>query len=162
MSRLDRFLLSGEWCLTWPNCTQVVRMRGLSDHCPLVLAAVRMRRTGDPVPRGYVGKMFLGTICLCVKSGIHSSLTAGENLPSRIESLKDRLAARDEKGGEEVLSESELAELHGVSSDIHSLSRLNASICLWVAFIKFWRRYEPVAEGVKTQEGGRRLNCVLR
>ncbi|MCI41399.1 endonuclease/exonuclease/phosphatase family protein, partial [Trifolium medium] len=39
MSRLDRFLLSGEWCLTWPNCTQVARMRGLSDHCPLVLAA---------------------------------------------------------------------------------------------------------------------------
>ncbi|GAU10900.1 hypothetical protein TSUD_426720, partial [Trifolium subterraneum] len=38
MNRLDRFLLSGEWCLTWPNCTQVARMRGLSDHCPLVLA----------------------------------------------------------------------------------------------------------------------------
>ncbi|PNX71795.1 cysteine-rich receptor-like protein kinase, partial [Trifolium pratense] len=38
MSRLDRFLLSGEWCLTWPNCTRVSRMRGLSDHCPLVLA----------------------------------------------------------------------------------------------------------------------------
>ncbi|GAU39714.1 hypothetical protein TSUD_275090 [Trifolium subterraneum] len=39
MSRLDRFLLSGEWCLTWPNCTQVARLRGLSDHCPLILAA---------------------------------------------------------------------------------------------------------------------------
>ncbi|PNX62136.1 cysteine-rich receptor-like protein kinase, partial [Trifolium pratense] len=35
----------------------------------------------------------------------------------------------DEKGGEEVLTESELAEFYGVSSDIHSLSRLNASIC---------------------------------
>ncbi|GAU51586.1 hypothetical protein TSUD_414300 [Trifolium subterraneum] len=39
MSRLDKFLLSGDWCLTWPNCTQVARMRGLSDHCPLVLCA---------------------------------------------------------------------------------------------------------------------------
>ncbi|PNX97250.1 cysteine-rich receptor-like protein kinase, partial [Trifolium pratense] len=39
MSRLDRFLLSGDWCLSWPNYTQVARMRGLSDHCPLVLAA---------------------------------------------------------------------------------------------------------------------------
>ncbi|PNX63123.1 cysteine-rich receptor-like protein kinase, partial [Trifolium pratense] len=30
---------------------------------------------------------------------------------------------------EEDLSESELAEFHGVLSDVHSLSRLNASIC---------------------------------
>ncbi|GAU35285.1 hypothetical protein TSUD_274870 [Trifolium subterraneum] len=39
MSRLDRFLLSGEWCLSWPNCSQIARMRGLSDHCPLILVA---------------------------------------------------------------------------------------------------------------------------
>jgi exonuclease III len=39
MSRLDRFLLSEEWCLEWPNCKQVARMRGLSDHCALVLSA---------------------------------------------------------------------------------------------------------------------------
>ncbi|MCI39081.1 endonuclease/exonuclease/phosphatase family protein, partial [Trifolium medium] len=47
---------------------------------------------------------------------------------SRIESLKDRLAALDEKGGEGVLSEDEVLELHGVTSDIHSLSGLNDSI----------------------------------
>ncbi|MCH95720.1 endonuclease/exonuclease/phosphatase family protein [Trifolium medium] len=39
MSRLDRFLVSEEWCLTWPNCIQVALLRGLSDHCPLVLVA---------------------------------------------------------------------------------------------------------------------------
>jgi hypothetical protein len=39
MSRLDRFLLSTEWCLTWPKCTHVARIRGLSDHCPIVLVA---------------------------------------------------------------------------------------------------------------------------
>jgi exonuclease III len=38
MSRLDRFLLSEEWCLVWPNCQQVARLRGLSDHCALVLS----------------------------------------------------------------------------------------------------------------------------
>ncbi|MCI22802.1 endonuclease/exonuclease/phosphatase family protein, partial [Trifolium medium] len=38
MSRLDRFLLSDEWCLTWPNSKQMARLRGLSDHCPLVLS----------------------------------------------------------------------------------------------------------------------------
>ncbi|MCI58612.1 endonuclease/exonuclease/phosphatase family protein, partial [Trifolium medium] len=37
MSRLDRFLLSEEWCLTWPNCVQVAQLRDLSDHCPLIL-----------------------------------------------------------------------------------------------------------------------------
>jgi len=37
MSRLDRFLLSEEWCLEWPNCVQVTLLRGLLDHCPLVL-----------------------------------------------------------------------------------------------------------------------------
>jgi hypothetical protein len=39
MSRLDRFLLSGEWCMDWPNCKQEARWRGLSDHCALVLSA---------------------------------------------------------------------------------------------------------------------------
>jgi hypothetical protein len=38
MSRLDRFLLSYEWCLAWPNCKQVACLRGLSDHCALVLS----------------------------------------------------------------------------------------------------------------------------
>lgn len=37
MSRLDRFLLSARWCLSWPNSIQVAHQRGLSDHVPLVL-----------------------------------------------------------------------------------------------------------------------------
>ncbi|MCI54935.1 cysteine-rich receptor-like protein kinase, partial [Trifolium medium] len=52
-----------------------------------------------------------------------------QNLPSRIEYLKGQLSALDQKGEEENLSEAKLVELHGVTSDIHSLSRLNASIC---------------------------------
>jgi hypothetical protein len=39
MSRLDRFLLSEEWCLSWSNCTQAAQLRGISDHCPLILSA---------------------------------------------------------------------------------------------------------------------------
>jgi exonuclease III len=38
MSRLDRFLISEEWCLDWPNSKQTARLRGLSDHCALVLS----------------------------------------------------------------------------------------------------------------------------
>jgi len=37
MSRLDRFLLSECWCLTWPNCFQMASARGLSDHCLFIL-----------------------------------------------------------------------------------------------------------------------------
>jgi hypothetical protein len=36
MSRLDMFLLSDNWCLTW--CIQVAQIRGLSDHCPILLS----------------------------------------------------------------------------------------------------------------------------
>ncbi|GAU49838.1 hypothetical protein TSUD_408070 [Trifolium subterraneum] len=59
MSRLYRFLLSKEWCQAWPNCLQVAKMRGLSDHCPLVLSAdeedwgprpSRMLKCGKDVP----------------------------------------------------------------------------------------------------------------
>jgi len=37
MSRLDRFSLSLNWCVTWPNCIQLAKQRGLSDHVPLIL-----------------------------------------------------------------------------------------------------------------------------
>ncbi|GAU28487.1 hypothetical protein TSUD_294900 [Trifolium subterraneum] len=37
MIRIDRFLLSEDWCLVWPNCVQHAQLRGLSDHCPLSL-----------------------------------------------------------------------------------------------------------------------------
>jgi hypothetical protein len=52
-----------------------------------------------------------------------------QNLPSRIDSLKARLAILDARAEEEDLSEAELEDSHGILSDIHSLSRLNASIC---------------------------------
>jgi hypothetical protein len=51
-----------------------------------------------------------------------------QNLSSRIDSLKDRLSTLDLNGEEDTLSEAELEELHGLTSDIHSLSRRQASI----------------------------------
>ncbi|MCI38654.1 cysteine-rich receptor-like protein kinase, partial [Trifolium medium] len=119
-------------------------MRGLSDHCPLVLAASeedwgprpsRMLKCWKDVPGynlfvknkwnsfqvdgwgGYVLKEKFKMIKSALKEW-HMSHT--QNLPSQIESLKDRLAALDEKGEEEDLSDAELTELHGVASDIHS------------------------------------------
>jgi hypothetical protein len=52
-----------------------------------------------------------------------------QNLPGRIDSLKARLSVLDAKGEAEALSEADLEDFHGISSDIHSLSQLNASIC---------------------------------
>ncbi|XP_024636355.1 uncharacterized protein [Medicago truncatula] len=52
-----------------------------------------------------------------------------QNLPRKILDLKERLATLDGKGEVEVLTEEDCAELLGVSSKLHSLSRLNTSIC---------------------------------
>jgi hypothetical protein len=52
-----------------------------------------------------------------------------QNLPSRIDTLKARLSVLDANGELEALSEDELEDFHGISSDIHALSQLNASIC---------------------------------
>lgn len=37
MSRLDRFLVSDEWLLAWPNLVQRGLKRSISDHCPILL-----------------------------------------------------------------------------------------------------------------------------
>ncbi|PNX60241.1 cysteine-rich receptor-like protein kinase, partial [Trifolium pratense] len=60
-----------------------------------------------------------------------------QNIPSRIDSLKVRQSALDEKGEEDGLSEAELTVLHGVSYDIHSLSKLHASIS-WQQSRSLW------------------------
>jgi hypothetical protein len=112
MSRLDRFLISEEWCLTWPNCLQVAQLRGLSDHCPLVLEAneenwgprpSRMLKCWKDVPGyqqfvqnkwttlqitgwgGFVLQEKFKMIKVALKEwhGAHA-----QNLPSRIDSLK--------------------------------------------------------------------------
>ncbi|PNX84817.1 cysteine-rich receptor-like protein kinase, partial [Trifolium pratense] len=153
MSRLDRFLLSEEWCMAWPNCAQVAQMRGLSDHCPLILSAneedwgprpARMLKCWSDIP-GYTsfvrdklnslqvdgwGGYVLKEKFKLIKSALKDwHATHAQNLPSRIDSLKNRLSALDTKGEEEDLLATELEELHGITSNIQSLSRLNASIC---------------------------------
>jgi hypothetical protein len=59
------------------------------------------------------------------------------NFPSRIEAKKERLTALDQKAEEEILSEAELVDFFGVTSDIHSLSRLHASIS-WQQSHSLW------------------------
>jgi hypothetical protein len=60
------------------------------------------------------------------------------NLPSRIEAKKERLTALDQKEEEkEILSEVELVDFFWVTFDIHSLSRLHASIS-WQQSHSLW------------------------
>ncbi|MCI17797.1 cysteine-rich receptor-like protein kinase, partial [Trifolium medium] len=149
MSRLDRFLLSEGWFLTWPNYVQTVQMRGLSDHCPLVLFAneenygprpSRMLKCWKDIRGyyqfvrdkwnslqvdgwgGYVSREKLKMIILALKEW-HGKHT--QNLPSRIGSLKVRLSDLESKWEEALLT------------DIHALSRLNASI-YWQQSRSLW------------------------
>ncbi|GAU46944.1 hypothetical protein TSUD_180480 [Trifolium subterraneum] len=138
----------------------VAHLRGLSDHCPLVLEAneenwgprpTRMLKCWTEVPRyqqfvrnkltlhiegwgWFVLKEKLKRIKLALKEW-HA--THSQNLPSKIDLLKGRLSALEVKGEEEALSEAELEELHGITSDIHSLSRRSASIS-WQQSRSLW------------------------
>jgi hypothetical protein len=134
----------------------VARLRGLSDHCALVLS--ECEEDCGPKPSrmlkcwrdilGYQlfvrGKwssfqvIVLKEKLKLIKAALKDwHTTHAQNLPSRIESKKARLAALDQKGEEEDLSESELAEFCGVTSYIHSLSRLHTSIS-WQQSRSLW------------------------
>ena len=62
-----------------------------------------------------------------------------QNLSAKINSLKDRQTLLDAKGEFEALFGDDCDELHEVSANIHSLSRLNNSIC-WQQSRNHWLR----------------------
>ncbi|GAU27940.1 hypothetical protein TSUD_146550 [Trifolium subterraneum] len=106
MSRLDRFLLSEEWCLTWPYCKQEARLRGVSDHCPLILSAneedwgprpSRMLKCWNLVP-GY------NKFVRDKWNSFQVNGWGGFVLKEKFKMIK---------GEENILSEAELEELHG-------------------------------------------------
>ncbi|GAU51435.1 hypothetical protein TSUD_413350 [Trifolium subterraneum] len=125
---------------------------GLSDHCCLVLSTneeewgprpSRMFKCWRDVPgynrfvrdnwnslqvEGWGGFVLKGKFKMIKATLRDWRLTHVQNFPSRIECLKTQLSTLDLKGEEEVLSDEEIAELHGVTFDLHSLSRMNASI----------------------------------
>ncbi|MCH83336.1 endonuclease/exonuclease/phosphatase family protein [Trifolium medium] len=75
---------------------------------------------------GFVLKEKLKLIKLALKEW-HTSHS--RNIPEKIASLKERIAALDSKGEDDELTVDEVDELHSTTSDIHSLSRINKSIC---------------------------------
>ena len=153
MSLIDQFLLSESWCLTWPNSFQLALSCCLSDHCPLELSIdednwgprslcmlkcwesflgyntfVRDRWSLFQLEGWgvYVLKEKFKLIKLALKEWHprHS-----QNLPVRILSLKDKIAALDLKGELEVLLDGEVEELLGFLEELFSSSQINSSIC---------------------------------
>ncbi|MCI50775.1 endonuclease/exonuclease/phosphatase family protein, partial [Trifolium medium] len=59
------------------------------------------------------------------------------NLPGRIDFMKSKLSVLDGKREVEDLTENEVEELHEITSDLHSLSLLHASIS-WQQSISWW------------------------
>ncbi|MCI20115.1 endonuclease/exonuclease/phosphatase family protein, partial [Trifolium medium] len=115
----------------------MAQLMGLSDHCPLLLLVdeenwgprpVRMLKCWHDIP-GF--KQFV--------IDKWRSLQIDGNIPGRIDNLKARLSVLYGRGEEEVLNDDEVAELRGITSDIHSLSCVNTSIC-WQQSRLLWLR----------------------
>ncbi|GAU51172.1 hypothetical protein TSUD_412070 [Trifolium subterraneum] len=144
MSRLDRFLLSEEWCLVWPNFDEEnwgprpVRMLKCWHDNPGFRQFVVDKWKSLQIDGcgGFVLKEKLKLIKLALKEW-HN--THARNLPGRINDLKVRLSVLDSKGGEEELTDEEMAEFRSISFDIHSLSRVNTSIS-WQQSRILWLR----------------------
>jgi len=152
MSRIDRFLFSEGWCLTWPDYFKLALAHGLSDHCHLILSVdeenwgprpvrmlkcwencfgynnfVREKRLSFQID-GWGGFVLKEKLKLLKLALMECYQRHSKNLPSRILSLKNKIDALDLKGQTEVLSEGEVEELHDFSEELFSLSRANSSI----------------------------------
>ena len=148
MSRFVHFLLFEDWCLRWPNCLQMAALQELSNHCPVDeenwgMRPTRMLKCWSDISGyhkfvrekwqsfqvqgwgGFVLREKLKLIKMALKewhlSHTHTSLC-------RINSLKESISLLESKGEVEVLIEEEVNGLHGLSVDLHTLSKTNASI----------------------------------
>jgi hypothetical protein len=189
MSRIDRFLLSEKWCLTWPNCFQLATTRRLSDHCLLLLSIdeenwgpkpLRLLKCWENYPGykmfvrdqwhsfqldgwgGYVLKEKLKLLKLALKDW---HLRHSQNLPAKILLLKDKITSFDLKGEIEDLLESQLEEYHGLTEDLFSLSRSHASIC-WQQCQAHWLREGDASSNffhgiMSSRRRGNVVSCFL-
>jgi len=148
MRRLDCFLLSEDWCSIWPNMMQHALNRDLSDHCPILLSMDEVNWGSRPRRRlkcwgdlpgykqfvrdnllsyhiegwgGYVLKEKLKLIRGSLNTWHHNHT---QNLEGRLRNVQDRISFLDAKGEEDDLLLEEIEELHSLSVDFRSLSRI--------------------------------------
>jgi len=75
---------------------------------------------------GYVLKEKLTMIKMALQEWHHKNTL---NIPGKILTVKNRIFILDEKGDNSLLRDVEVEELHGLSAELHSLSRMHSSIC---------------------------------
>jgi len=83
------------------------------------------------------------------------------NVPAKIDSLKMRQADLDSKGEEGALTAEHIGELHGISTDIHSLTRLNTSICWQQSRLQWLRDGDANSKKFHSVMAGRRRHNSL-
>ncbi|MCH80340.1 cysteine-rich receptor-like protein kinase [Trifolium medium] len=161
MSRLDRFLLSEEWCQLWPNCLQIALARGLFDHCPIMLSINEenwgpkpfgMLKCWSEMPGynafvkekwdsfsvyGWGGYVLKEKLKLMKQSLKEWHANHGRNIEGKLKNVKDKMLILDTKGEEGDLSEAEREELRSLSSQMFSLSKLHNSM-QWQKSHLFW------------------------
>ncbi|KEH34757.1 hypothetical protein MTR_3g068195 [Medicago truncatula] len=146
MSRLDRYLLSENWCSTSPNCIQVANQRGLSDHVPFVLTVdnanwgprpLRMLKCWADFP-GYA--QFVRDTWGSFNINGWGGFVLKEKLKlikGKCNLARERMAHLDTKGETSVISEHEVLELRDLSVSLHSMSRIHTSVCWQQARLKW-------------------------
>ena len=78
---------------------------------------------------GWGGFVFKEKLKL-IKSALKEwHLSHYNNIPAKLDSLKARLAWLDDRGEDALFSSVEMEEMCDITHDIHSLSRVNTSIC---------------------------------
>lgn len=139
--------------MIWPNRIQVALQRGLSDHVTLVLSVdeenwgprpIQMLKCWADFPNyanfvrhkwcsfavdgwgGYVLKQKLKMFKCCLKEWHQCH---NQNMDRKIRAVKERISTLDSKGESSVLVEEEVAELHDLSVNLHSLALIHASTC---------------------------------
>jgi len=152
MSRLDRFLLLEDRCACWPNLMQRALNHGLSDHCPILLSVDevnwgprprRMLKCWGELPsykqfvrdnlqsfhiEGWGGNVLKEKLKL-IKGNLntwHQNHT--QSIEGHLSNVQDRIAFLDAKGEDDDLIQEEIEELHSLSANFHSLSRINTSM----------------------------------
>jgi len=185
MSRLDRFLLSEEWCLMWPNCIQIAQLRGLSNHCPIMLSVdeenwgprpFRLLKCWQDIPgynqfvcdkwrsfqvSGWASFVLKEKFKLIKKALKEWHVSHTQNLSAKVTTLKNRQANLDGKGEEKELSKEEFEELHGITAEIHTMSRLNTSICWQQSRLNWLREGDANSKYFHSVMAGQRRHNTL-
>jgi hypothetical protein len=134
--------------MTWQNCYQIALVRGLLDHCPILLSVddenwgpkpFRMLKSWATLPGyhefvkdkwqsfqvngwgGFVLKEKLKLLKGCLKEWHEQH---GRNMVSKLKDVKERRLALEVKGEVEDLIDSEREELLFLSLHVFSLSRM--------------------------------------